>query len=131
MSTHIGASACPIHVLWPQLSEGRNQAGAISPGSIAESALAWLRYGLSARSTPHAMEFTLHSLRRGSARAIMDKGGDLSILLNAGSWKSSAFKSYLDMEGLESRVVGATMNALVDLDDEEEAAESQGAVGGA
>ena len=65
----------------------------------------------------HASEYGLHSLRRGSAQTLVQNGGDLATLLRAGSWNSGAFKSYLDMVGLESRVVAATMNALVDMDD--------------
>ena len=65
-----------------------------------------------------ADEYGLHSLRRGAAQELVDRGGDLSVLLKAGGWRSSAFKSYLDLIGLERAVISASLQALVDLDEE-------------
>ena len=51
---------------------------------------------------------------------MVNNGADLGTLLKAGSWSSSAFRAYLDMVGLESRVVATTLDTLIDLGAAEE-----------
>ena len=72
----------------------------------------WLKVALVARGVPHSERFTLHSLRRGAAQALLGAGGDLSTLLAAGGWRSNAFKNYIDQPALESAVVNASLGAL-------------------
>ena len=86
---------------------------------ITKEAAQWLRIALEARDVPRAREFGLHSLRRGAANALVLSGGDLSTLLRAGGWRSSAFRAYLDLVGLERKVLATSIQALVDLDSHE------------
>ena len=72
-----------------------------------------------AQNLDHFDKYTLHSLRRGGAQALVAKGGDLATLLRAGSWKSSAFRSYLDLVGVENAVVAASIQNLFDSDEDD------------
>ena len=117
MSIHLEPSLCPAHVVWPQVSSRAGEGEPVFPPDIATSSLTWLRFALEARGLPNASGFGLHSLRRGSVQKILDKGGDLGTIMRAGSWRSGAFKTYLDMVGLQRRVVASTFRALVDLDE--------------
>ena len=68
----------------------------------------------------------LHSLRRGAAQALHNNGAHLSTILLAGGWRSSAFRAYMDLHGLEKEVVSASLSTLIDLDEEEEGAPQHG-----
>ena len=72
---------------------------------------------LAARDVPAAESFGLHSLRRGAARELVDQGGDLATLLRAGGWKSAAFRSYLDLVGVEDSVCQVGLTALLNADE--------------
>ena len=72
---------------------------------------------LEVRGAPDAHKFGLHSLRRGAAQELVEKGGDLATLLRAGGWKSASFRSYLDLVGLDNSVCQAGLEALFE-DDE-------------
>ena len=71
---------------------------------------------LAARDVPAAESFGLHSLRRGAARELVDQG-DLATLLRAGGWKSAAFRSYLDLVGVEDSVCQVGLTALLNADE--------------
>ena len=44
-----------------------------------------------------------HAFRRGMARDLLASGQQLSFILRAGGWRSSAFLNYLTSSGLEER----------------------------
>ena len=44
-----------------------------------------------------------HAFRRGMARDLLAKGEELSVILRAGGWRSSAFLNYLTTSGVEER----------------------------
>ena len=116
VSIYVPSTLCPIHVLLPWLENHTIPGQRIFSPSIARDAVGWLRVALAARDVPDANLYGLHSLRRGAARDLVSSGGDLPTLLRAGGWRSSAFSVYLDMVGLEKQVITASVNALVDLD---------------
>ena len=107
---------CPVHVLWPWVCSRVDKGERIFSDQIGARALIWLRAALLACEVENAERFGLHALRRGAAQQLVDSGGDLPMLLRAGGWRSSAFRSYLDMVDIENRVLSATIHALVDLD---------------
>ena len=119
VSLYIPSSLCPIHVLWPWVVNRRSPGELLFDHLTVSTAAEWLEIALAARDVPSACKFGLHALRRGAARELVRRGGDLPTLLKAGGWKSSAFKSYLDMMGLEDEVFSASVQTLVDLDDAE------------
>ena len=116
VSAYLNDLVCPVHVLRPWVMRKAPPGHPLFGSNIARRALIWLRIALEALDTPQAKFFGLHSLRRGAAQQLVAAGGDLATLLRAGGWRSSAFKSYLDMIGLENRVITATLHSLVDLD---------------
>ena len=116
-SPHVKAAICPVHVLGDWLGLHCVPGKRISPNNIADSALSFLRIGLEARGVQDAAQFGLHAIRRGASQAIVDNGGDLATLLRAGGWRSSAFKSYLSMMGVEASVFAESAVSLVDCDD--------------
>ena len=93
--------------------------GNLFGGDIAYTASVWLRVAAEANSIRYPEKYTLHSLRRGAAQELIAKGGDLATLLRAGSWKSGAFRAYLDLVGVESAVVAASIQSLCDLDEDD------------
>ena len=116
-SLHVPKSVCPVHVLWPWI-ERRVVAGSrVFGGDIVKNSSYWINIALEARDIPFAKEYTLHSPGRGSAQALVQSGGDLSTLLQAGGWRSSAFRAYLDLVGLENRLFTASADRLLDLDE--------------
>ena len=117
---HIPLNLCPVHVLWPIIERRAAPGEPIFPAGIAEAARSWLRIALQARGAPDYERYTLHSLRRGGAQEIISSGGDLSTLLKAGGWRSSAFRAYLDLVGLENSVVSQSISSLFDLDEDAE-----------
>ena len=48
-----------------------------------------------------ACEYRTHDFRRGHARDIQSSKNPLAELLDAGQWKSAAFKHYIDMQAFE------------------------------
>ena len=66
----------------------------------------WLRAALSEVGRPHSDLVTLHSIRRGAARAFEARGGSLTELCAAASWSSRAFAAYLDMPFVQMRAIG-------------------------
>ena len=117
-STHVPASLCPVHVLWPWLTARCPPGSLIFDHGVAGRSVAWLRIALEARSVPNASKYGLHALRRGAAQELVAGGGDLSTLLLAGGWRSSAFKAYLNIVGVEKNVFSATYGSLLDLDED-------------
>ena len=57
-----------------------------------------------------------HSFRRGMARDIIDAGGSLAALLQAGQWRSSAFALYLRENQCEESAIA---NMIIDHSDSE------------
>ena len=104
VSLHLSGSICPVHVLWPWVVGRADPGKPIFSNGIGNRALVWLRIALEALGVFHADRFGLHSLRRGAAQHLVAPGGDLSTLLKAGGWRSNAFRSYLDMIGIENKV---------------------------
>ena len=84
---------------------------------IAASAQTWLQVALEARCFPNANLHTPHTLRRGAARALVASGCSLSTILQAGSWRSSAFISYLDTGGVENALLTGFLQQLFDNDE--------------
>ena len=118
VSVHVPAVVCPVHVIWPWVAACCNPGDRLFPVGFGGPVLWWLRMALEARGVAHSDRFGLHSLRRGAARELVDRGGDLATLLRAGGWKSSAFRSYLDMVGLENTVCQAGLEALFEGEDD-------------
>ena len=117
-SIHVPASLCPVHVLWPWVTSFCPPGCLIFDQGVAGRSLAWLRIALEARNIPHASKYGLHALRRGAAQDLVAGGGDLTTLLLAGGWRSSAFKAYLNIVGVEKNVFSATYGSLLDLDED-------------
>ena len=91
-----------------------------APSQIADSSGAWLKVALEARGVPNFDKYTLHSLRRGAAQALVEKGCDLATLLMAGGWRSSAFRSYMDMAGIERSLFPKNVDLLLDFEEIDE-----------
>ena len=66
----------------------------------------WLRAALVEVGRPHSDRVSLHSVRRGAARAFVARGGSLVELCAAGPWSSRAFAAYLDMPSVQMRALG-------------------------
>ena len=66
-----------------------------------------------------AQQFGTHSLRRGMAQDIMDMGGSLPTLLNAGDWASSAYLKYLRTSQTEDLAVAQAIMCLSESEDDE------------
>ena len=118
-SAHVPNAICPVHVLWPWAVNRASPGARIFEENIAYSASIWLRVAAETHRLEHFEKYTLHSLRRGAAQTLVAKGGDLATLLRAGSWKSSAFRAYLDLVGVENAVVAASIQSLFDFDEED------------
>ena len=120
VSGHVPSVLCPVHVLWEWLLRNVRVGQLAFNERTAPSALRWLRIALLARGVKDAGKYGLHSLRRGSARALVENGGDLATLLQAGGWKSAAFTSYLDMMGVEATVFEQGCDTLLAVDSDED-----------
>ena len=118
VNIHVPVCLCPIHFLWEWIKSRGVPGKPLFSEGVAGRSQAWLQVALEARGYPESSSYTLHALRRGGAQSIMDEGGDLATILKAGGWKSSAFRVYLDMMGLENAVVTASLGALLDMDAE-------------
>ena len=59
-----------------------------------------------------------HSLRRGMAQDILDMGGSLPSLLNAGDWASSAYLKYLRTSQTEDLAVAQAIMCLSESEEE-------------
>ena len=116
-SSHIPPQACPAHVLWPWIKARAGPGDAIFKENIAQSAQTWLKVALEVRRVPYASKFTLHTLRRGAARALVASGCSLATILQAGSWRSSAFIAYLDTGGMENALLPGSLTELFDNDE--------------
>ena len=62
--------------------------------------------------------FVPHDLRRGHAQDLVECGHNLTEILQAGDWRSAAFKNYLDEEYVEAAAVAA--GRLCESSEEEE-----------
>ena len=72
---------------------------------------------MKARPVAGADNCGLHALRRGAAQALVNAGGNLATLLQAGGWKSSAFTAYLDFAGVEDALFTHHADSLLDFDE--------------
>ena len=68
---------------------------------------------------PEASNCGTHSLRRGMAQDIMDMGGSLPALLNAGDWSSSAYLKYLRVSQTDDTAVAKAMMLMSGSEDEQ------------
>ena len=116
VSVHIPVFLCPVHVLWPVIAGRARPGERLFKENIGSSAAAWLKVGLQARLIPNWDRYGLHSLRRGAAQSLIEQGGGLSVLLRAGSWRSSAFRVYLDNARVEDDVSSKSVRAFIDHD---------------
>ena len=116
MSVHIPVFLCPAHVLWPIIAGRARPGERLFKENIGSSAAAWLKVALQARLIPNWDRYGLHSLRRGAAQSLIEQGGGLSVLLRAGSWRSSAFRVNLDNARVEDDVSSKSVRAFIDHD---------------
>ena len=65
-----------------------------------------------------AQLYGTHALRRVMAQDILDMGGSLPALLNAGDWASSAYLKYLRTSQTEDLAVAQAVMCLSDSDDD-------------
>ena len=80
---------------------------------VAGAAEWWLQAALRGLGAPNWDRYTLHCLRRGVARELVENGGTAADLCRAGSWSTSgAFARYLDLRSLESQAAAAAQGAL-------------------
>ena len=114
------SGGCPTHRLWGWVVSRARPGERLFRDGIADSAVLWLRLALAHKGVARASEFGLHSLRRGAAQELADTGSDLATILKAGSWRSSAFRAYLNLVGVEDKLVAPTLSSLVDMDADEE-----------
>ena len=70
---------------------------------------------------PGASTCGTHSLRRGMAQDILDMGGSLPALLNAGDWSSSAYLKCLRVSQTDDVAVAQAMVLMSDSEDEQAA----------
>ena len=63
--------------------------------------LAKLRKRLKLIGISDAHTYRLHDMRRGHAQDLAMRGANLSTILKAGGWRSSAFSAYLDSADIE------------------------------
>ena len=117
VSAFVPAELCPVHVLWPWVVDHAAPGERLFPEKISHTSKIWLQVALEARNYANATKFTLHSLRRGAAQALVCKGCSLATLLKAGGWRSSAFHAHMDLMGVENRIFTASADALVDFDE--------------
>ena len=117
VSAHVPSTVCPVHVLWPWVVSNCPVGSRVFPEDFPGRALQWLRVALEARGVEGADSYGLRSTRRGAARKLVDRGGDLATLLKAGGWKSAAFRSYLDLGGVEGAVCQVGLSALLNEDE--------------
>ena len=112
VSRHCGPVFCPVCVLWPIVRRKFAVGSALFLPGVARRAAEWLRAGLRELGVPRWDRFSLHALRRGAARALVERGGDLADLCRAGSWSSTAaLRFYLDMRDVERRALEAGVSS--------------------
>ena len=95
---------CPVHVLWPffeNLPEGSQPFAHLNMTAV----LSNLRRRLARAGVDNAASFRTHDFRRGHARDLLNGGGTLFEILEAGEWRSPAFLKYLNICELERDVV--------------------------
>ena len=108
LSRHCAGVLCPVCVFWPVVRRKFAAGDSLFPSGIAARAGEWLRAGLREVGVLRWDRYSLHALRRGAARALVEKGGDLADLCRAGSWSSTAvLKFYLGMKDVERRALVA------------------------
>ena len=120
VSAHAPAALCPVHVLGGWLRTNVAIGAKVFSDNIGTRAVRWLRVALAAREVRNHSSYGLHSLRRGAARALVDSGSDLATIALAGGWRSSAFSAYLDLMGVEMGAFQQGIDALADLDSDNE-----------
>ena len=60
-----------------------------------------LRRRLCKLNVKEACEYRTHEFRRGHCRDLQTSKNPLAVVLDAGQWRSAAFKDYMDMQSLE------------------------------
>ena len=73
--------------------------------TIKNDALKDLRALLHTLGIKEAAQYRTHDFRRGHARDLQRSGANLSVILQAGEWRSSAFMEYLDRDEVEEAAV--------------------------
>ena len=117
LSSYIPRQICVKHIIGPWVYAQCRPGERIFPDGIAGQSVKLLNDGLARLGVRGAGRYGLHSLRRGSAQALVDRGGDLGALLIAGGWRSTAFRHYLDAIGVERATFRATFSRLIDVDE--------------
>ena len=111
-----GRSLCSVHWL---LEIRRVSDGGTGVFSLNKSHLVRMVKELAALAgIDGAQQLGTHSLRRGMAQDILDMGGSLPTLLNAGGWASSAYLKYLRTSQTEDLAVAQAIMYLSDSEDE-------------
>ena len=112
-----GRSLCSVHWLIElrRTSDGGAKVFNLTKGCIWEKSQRTCSHG---RNRGGAA-FGTHSLLRGMAQDIMDMGGSLPTLLNAGDWASSAYLKYLRTSQTEDLAVAQAIMCLSESEDDE------------
>ena len=109
---HVEKRLCPTCSIWPAICVHAAPGQEIFRGYSPSIFLRELRQALGAARIPNAERYTLHCMRRGAARAVIQHGGTLADVLRACGWKSATFKLYLEMTGVEAMAMFDMLYAL-------------------
>ena len=109
---HVEKRLCPTCSVWPAVCAQATPGQEIFRGYSPQVFLRELRQALGAANVPDAERYTLHCIRRGAARAVIQQGGTLGDVLRACSWQSTTFKLYLEMTGVEATAMFDMLYAL-------------------
>ena len=110
-SRHCGSGFCAVCILWPVVKRKIPVGGRLFSAQIAQRAGEWLRSVLRTLQIKNWDRYTLHCLRRGAARELVERGGTAADLCLAGSWGSNrAFARYLDLRALEGQAASTAQN---------------------
>ena len=111
-----GKLLCSVH--WLEYLFGRATHGVRVSTLTAGGFAAKLKEPAAAAGVQEAHRCGTHALRRGMAQDIIDLGGSLPALLNAGDWASSAYLKYLRVSQTDDTAVARAVMYYSDSDAE-------------
>ena len=109
-----------MHAIWPAIAARVRPGELLFPGYYGANVNTTLKRVLSKLQAPYAQSYSSHGFRRGASQELKEKGSQWPTVMSLGTWRSLAFRGYVDTTLDVERDMSKLLIETDELSDEEE-----------
>ena len=97
-SMPLARAICPVHLIWPRISDRVPTDGLLFPSFSAGKFRTTLKSNMTEAGYEYGSRFSSHCFRRGATQELKVDGADDTKIKGAGCWRGMGFRAYADTQ---------------------------------